>query len=68
MIAWLQNVYEPAKSSAAPTAAAIDPDSSAATSTIRPQATAASIADARFSACAGSRAGEPEQRPSPIAK
>ena len=54
MIAWLQNVYDAAKRSATPRAGAIDPDSSAAASTMRPQATAPSIADARFSACAGS--------------
>jgi hypothetical protein len=45
-------VYEPAKRSPAATAASIDPDSSTATSTIRPQVTAASIADSTFIACA----------------
>ena len=54
MIAWLQNEYDAANSSAAPIAAATDPDSSAATSTIRPQARAASIAEARLRAYAGS--------------
>jgi len=46
-------VYDAAKSSVTPSAAAIEPDNSAATSTVRPQAAAASIADARFNACAG---------------
>ena len=61
MTAWLQNVYDAAKRSAAPTAAAVDPDSSAATSTIRPQATAAVTTDARFSACAGSARVDPHE-------
>jgi hypothetical protein len=54
MTAWLQKVYDAAKSSAAPIAAAVDPDKSAATSTTRPQAAAAVTTEARFSATAGS--------------
>jgi hypothetical protein len=47
-------VYDAANSSAAPVAAATDPDSSVASRTNSPQATAASIAETRFNACAGS--------------
>ena len=52
--AWLQNVYEPANNSAAPTAARIEPDNSTPTRVRTPQAIAASTAETRFSAWAGS--------------
>ena len=54
MTAWLQNVYDVASSSAAAAPAAAMPDNSAATSATNPHATAASTADARLSARAGS--------------
>ena len=56
MIAWLQNVYDAANNAAAAMPAETDPDSSDATSTSRAHAIAASIADARLSARAGSAA------------
>ena len=65
MIAWLQNVYEPAKSSAAATPATSDPASSAATTTMTPEAAAASTAEARFSPWARSPAARTKRLPIP---
>ncbi len=54
MIAWLQNVYENARSRPATIPLAIDPASVAARKTTSPTAAAAQIAENRFSARAGS--------------
>jgi hypothetical protein len=54
MIAWLQNVYEPANSRAAPAPAMSEPEISAASSTSTPVATAPATTEARLSACAAS--------------
>ena len=62
-----REVYDAANSSDAPSAATPEPESSAATIAISPQAIAASIAERRFSACAGSSRVIRTKR-SPIAK
>ena len=61
MTAWLQNVYDAGEEQRrADGRRRPIRTSSAATRTSRPHATRASTADARFSACAGSLAGQPQ--------
>ncbi len=62
MTAWLQNVYDTAKSSAAAAPAATDPESSAATSTSRPQADRALDRRYQIQRMRRIAADEPEQR------